>query len=283
MKATVLVLLSAALHAAWNAALKRNPSPRLAGAIILAVAAIAASVPAAFATEAAFPSRAALLWTLASGIGEAAYFVALARAMDEAPLGVAYTLTRGGSIVVLWPLSVLFLGERAGLLAGLGVGLVLVGLGLTGAARPPARPEPRPRAAGLAWAAASAVFIALVYVGYKRALALGASPTALFAVSMLVAAPLNVAALGKGAPRRLAATLGASPVRLVLAGVVCTTSFLLFLGALHESGAGRVLTLRNTSVVFAHAFGWLGGDTPPRVVLVGGALVVVGAALLGAG
>jgi uncharacterized membrane protein len=60
-------------------------------------------------------------------------------------------------------------------------------------------------------------------------------------------------------------------------------SFLMFLSALAESGAGRVLTLRNTSVVFAHAFAWLAGERPDRAQLLGGALVVLGAVVLGLG
>ena len=281
MKATLLVLASAALHAAWNAILKRHPSPRLAGALILIIAALTASVPVLFSHEVAFPSGEAVLWTLAAGLGEAAYFIALARAMDASSLGVAYTITRGGSIVVVWPLSMIFFAERAGPLAAAGVALVVLGLVLTGL--PPPGPRIPQRAAGIAWAAACAVFIAVVYVFYKKALGLGASRPALFAVSLLVAAPLNVLALGAGAPKRLLASFRATPITLFGAGVVCTASFLLFLGALHESGAGRVLTLRNTSVVFAHALAWLGGEAPPRAVLAGGALVVVGAALLGAG
>jgi multidrug transporter EmrE-like cation transporter len=163
--ATLLVLASAALHAAWNAVLKRHPSPRLAGALILIIASLAAAVPAAMAPEVAFPSRAAVLWTLAAGLGEAAYFVTLARALDAAPLGVAYTITRGGSIVLVWPLSVLFFHERAGAWAAVGVLAVLAGLVLTGfaPASPPQGAERRGRA-GVAWAAVCAVFIALVYI-----------------------------------------------------------------------------------------------------------------------
>ena len=284
MTATLLVIASAALHAAWNALLKRHPSPRLAGALILIIASLAASVPAVLAPEVAFPSRASFVWTLAAGLGEAAYFVTLARALDAAPLGVAYTITRGGSIVLVWPLSVLFFHERAGTWAILGVVAVVLGLALTGFAPAPRKEGAEGGArAGVAWAAVCAVFIALVYIFYKQALTLGSSRTALFAVSLLVAAPLNVLALGRGAPQRLVAAMKATPGTLLVAGLVCTASFLLFLGALHDSGAGRVLTLRNTSVVFAHAFAWLGGVSAPRPVLVGGVLVVLGAVLLGGG
>jgi drug/metabolite transporter (DMT)-like permease len=120
-----------------------------------------------------------------------------------------------------------------------------------------------------------------VYLAYKRALALGAEPRALFAVSLLVAVPFNVAFLGARVRSLLAAELRARPWELVVAGAVCAVSFLLFLDALHTSGAGRVLTLRNTSVVFALLFGWMGGDRPRRFEAAGAGLVVVGAALLG--
>ena len=45
-----------------------------------------------------------------------------------------------------------------------------------------------------------------------------------------------------------------------IAGLTCTASFLVFLQALAVTGAGAVLTLRNTSVLFAQAFAIWGGD-----------------------
>ena len=39
--------------------------------------------------------------------------------------------------------------------------------------------------------------------------------------------------------------------------------------------------MRNTSVVFAHAFAWAAGERPSAVQLAGGAFVALGAALLG--
>jgi len=286
--ATLLVLASAALHAGWNAALKKQRDPAAAAVLILVVAAVCATLAASFARAVAFPTPEALGWALASGVCEALYFATLARAMAGAPLGVAYTVSRGGSILIVWPASMAWLGERARPASLGGAALVCVGLVLAGAttkapgaAPGAARDTERGSGRGLAWAVLCAFFVATVYLAYKRALALGAEPSALFAVSLVVAAPLNVAMLGARASSRLSSELRAAPLRLVVAGVVCAASFLLFLGALHASGAGRVLTLRNTSVVFALVFGWIGGEPPARLEAAGAAFVVAGAMLLG--
>ncbi len=276
--ATLLVLLSAVLHAGWNAVLKTQRETRVSSVLILAVAALSSSLVAVVLPGVAFPNWQALGWALGSGLGEAAYVATLARALDASSLGVAYTVSRGGSLLLLWPLSVFWLGETVSAPAIVGAALVCVGLVFTSFERHASQ-----SARGLVWAVACAGFIAMVYLGYKRALAAGAEPTALFALSLVVAVPLNAATLGARALPRLAGELRARPVLIVGTGIVCAASFLLFLAALHGTGAGRAATLRNTSVLFAHAFGWMSGHPPTRAQVIGGALVVLGALLLGAG
>ena len=51
--------------------------------------------------------------------------------------------------------------------------------------------------------------------------------------------------------------------------------------ALHGSGAGFVLTLRNTSIVFAAVLGWAIAEPPTRRQVLGAVLVAGGAILLG--
>ncbi|HEX8537406.1 MAG TPA: EamA family transporter, partial [Cystobacter sp.] len=71
------------------------------------------------------------------------------------------------------------------------------------------------------------------------------------------------------------------PLLLVTAGVLCTLSFSLLLLALMNSGTGAVLTLRNTSIVFALALGALQNERMERRRLAGAGLVMLGAMLLG--
>jgi uncharacterized membrane protein len=72
-----------------------------------------------------------------------------------------------------------------------------------------------------------------------------------------------------------------SPYVVGIAGVLSAASFLAFLGALVRGGAGLVLTLRNTSVVFAQGMAFLIGERPRRLQILGACLVAVGAVLLG--
>jgi drug/metabolite transporter (DMT)-like permease len=73
----------------------------------------------------------------------------------------------------------------------------------------------------------------------------------------------------------------ARPVLLVATGLLCTLSFSLMLLALVSSGAGAVLTLRNTSIAFALALGVLQGERMGRRRFVGAGGVMLGAVLLG--
>ena len=89
-----------------------------------------------------------------------------------------------------------------------------------------------------------------------------------------------VSALLHAAWRESVAALRRSPWVLCAGGATCAASFLVFLEALSASGAGAVLTLRNTSVLFAQALAVWSGERADRRVLGGAALVVGGAVLI---
>ena len=272
---TLLVLASAALHALWNAALKRQRDPESAAVAILAVAAVVAAMAAPVFSAPLHPKAVAIGWSLAAGACEAGYFITLALALRAAPLGVAYTVSRGGAIALVWPISVIWLGESVGVLPALGavtvcLGLVLLGReGKVGAAR-----------RGVAWAVACAAFIAGYHLAYKCALSTGAAPASVFAIALGLALPVNLARLGRSGLTRMLGAVRASPISICGAGAVCTASFLLFLAALARGGAGWVISLRNTSVVFALFLGAVLGEKvgPPQIA--GTLCVLAGAALL---
>ncbi|HVV82019.1 MAG TPA: EamA family transporter, partial [Kofleriaceae bacterium] len=138
-----------------------------------------------------------------------------------------------------------------------------------------------PRA--LAYAAECAVYITAYNFAYKLALADGASPGAVFALSMVVATAIGAIAGGAAYRTSFAALVRARPRMTIGAGVVCATAFLLYMFALAGGGAAYVFTLRNTSVLFAVLLGWAIGDRPSRAQVAGAAVVVGGAVLLGVG
>lgn len=271
-----LVLASALLHALWNAVLKADASPRAAAVAVelVAAAAMAAAVP--FFPGPAFPSPAGLGWSIAAGVLEAAYFWTLALALSHAPLGLAYAVARGGAVVVVWPVSVLFLGESITPLAA--TGAVLVCAGLAAAAQAGRRVA---ALRGIGWAVACAAAIAAYQLCYKQALLASGLPAAVSAVSLAVSVPPSLATLGRGGARAVADRLRGRPHALVWAGIACAASFLLFLLALRSSGTGAVTTLRNVSIVFAQVLGLALGERPSRIQAIGAALVFAGAAMLG--
>jgi drug/metabolite transporter (DMT)-like permease len=271
-----LIVGSALLHAAWNAALKLQRDPEGASTAILAVAAVTSGVAALALGGAPFPAREGVAWALAAGLCESGYLATLALAFRDAPLGVVYSIARGVAVVAIWPVSVLWLGEAVSLRSAAGAAVLTSGLVLVGLDR-----GKHTALRGVLWAVACALFIAGYHLSFKRALSTGAAPAGAFTVALVVALPVSAARLGRGWRSRSAAALRASPLVVAGAGVLCAASFLLFLVALSRGGAGAAVTLRNTSVLFALLLSWMMGERPGRWQVAGILGVAAGAMVLG--
>jgi drug/metabolite transporter (DMT)-like permease len=273
----LLVLGSAFLHAAWNAVLKRQPDPEHAVMAMMGVAALSGAAWAC-ATTPHIPVARVAAWSIAAGVFEAGYFVTLARALSRAPLGPVYTLSRGTALLTVWPISVLWLGERVSIASLLGTVLVGSGLAAVGLAGHDRREDGGTR--GFGWALVCALFIAAYHLAYKQALDDAGTPTTVVAISLGAAVLLNLARLGRTGSRHVIRALATHPSQIVCAGLVVTLSFSIFLHALAEGGAGATLTLRNTSVLFAQGFGLALGERPRPVQWGGACLVALGAVVL---
>jgi drug/metabolite transporter (DMT)-like permease len=271
-----LVLVSAFLHALWNALLRLEKDKDRALVCAVAVASgfalVVASIRFGVTGVPPFATVASLLWSLLAGFLEWLYFIALARALAIGPLGTVYTISRGGAVIAIWPASVALLGEPLTLLGAIGSGIVCLGLAATSHTGGDNRTGQR---SAIAWAAACAVAIAGYHLAYKVGLRAGASPSASFGVSLAFASCINFARLG-GVPREV---LRARLARILIMGLVCGGSFLLLIEALAGDGAGTVLTLRNTSVLFAIGFAAIIGERP-RALQIGGAVLVTAGAVL---
>jgi uncharacterized membrane protein len=281
-----LVVLSAFLHALWNALLRLESEKDRALVVAIVVATVFAAGVAGvrWALGAVpFASASGVGFTLLAGVLEAIYFVTLARAMELGRLGVVYTVSRGGAVLAVWPLSIALYAEAVTLPAMAGSAVVLGGLALSGLG---ARGDGRGNQRGaMAWAIACAASIAGYHLAYKAALREAVNPSACFALSLTVSAVINVVRLarrggGSGGPGGLRALVRRRWPRLLVLGLGCGGSFLILMEALARGGSGYVLTLRNTSVLFAVGMGWLIGERPRRAELAGAALVAAGAALM---
>jgi drug/metabolite transporter (DMT)-like permease len=277
----LLVVASAIAHAAWNAILKRCNDPENAVVGMMAVAGCA-GLAAAVVLRVPPPMPASTAWCLVSGALEACYFVTLARALSRAPLGSVYVVVRGGALIVVWPISVLVLGEQITGVRALGALLVVLGLMATGAAEisPPRRPALAEVRSGLAVAAICALFVGGYHVAYKLALSAGGRPEGVVAVSLTSASALNIATLGRQRRPVVAQAVRAQPVRIVSGGLLAAVGFLVFLTAMKDAGAGVILTLRNTSILFAQIMALALGERPHRLGILGAASVTAGAVLL---
>ena len=274
--ALVLVLSSAFMHSLWNALLKREPDIAAATVGVLGVALISSAVLVPVTPGAAFPTTASWSWALGAGAFEGGYFVSLAMALLRAPLGFAYTVARGTAIALVFPLSVAFLAERITLLAVIGVFVLYLGLLTVGFGS-----HATTARLGLRWSITCGVCVAGYHLCYKEALDAHALAPALFAVSLAVAFPLNLLWLGAIGRQRLLTALRTRPRALLWAGFACTASFVVFLNALALAGAGVVLTLRNTSIIFAQLMAVVIGERPRPRQIFGACLVAAGATLIG--
>ena len=251
-----LVLASAALHAGWNFALRRHGDSPAATALVLA-GSVAVALLAALVflpvPEGAF--AAATPWAMAAGLSEAIYFVSLSRALQIGPLAAVYAISRGASMVVLWPAAHVLLGEPIGARDAAAVLALLAGLALLA----PGGARPATTRAGYGWAALSAVFIVANHLVYKRAISLGREPAALYVIAMATALPFVILALGeRDRPRlaRLRAAAARNPGLLAFGAVAVATSFLLALEVMRFRGAAWMMTLRNSSIAIVQILGW---------------------------
>ena len=196
---------------------------------------------------------------------------------------MVYTISRGGAVLAVWPLSIALFGEVATATALAGSAVVVGGLALSGlgGSRGGAGGERAGRRGAVAWAAACAMSIAGYHLAYEAALREAVNPSACFALSLAVSAAINGVRLGSaGGGETIGAVVRRRWRRLVVMGLVCGGSFLILMEALARGDAGYVLTLRNTSVLFAVAMAWRIGEGPRRAEVAGAVLVAAGAALL---
>lgn len=278
-----LVVLSALCHATWNALLRleRNKDQSLVVAIVIATgfAAIVAGVRGALG-EVLFQTLPGVGFTIAAGVFEGLYFMSLAKAMSRGRLGTVYTVSRGGSVLVVWPLSVTLYGEIANLSSITGSAIVLAGLVACGFGAQAAAGKQTAQRGALAWSIACACAIAGYHIMYKAALRQDTNPSACFALSLGVAAGFNVVRLRAPDRRALVPLLKSHLPRLILMGMFSGGSFLILMEALARGGSGFVITLRNVSVLFAAGFAWWIGERPRRLELIGAIMVAVGAAVM---
>ncbi|MEM7225322.1 MAG: EamA family transporter [Pseudomonadota bacterium] len=240
-----LVLLAAALHAAWNALIKIS-GERVAVMALVTLAGSLLSLVALPFVEAPDPASWPLLaLTIALHTG---YHFFLAIAYDHGDLGQVYPIARGSAPLLVTLGALLLAGERLDPIALAGVACLAVGvMALTferggGLAR-------RPKA--IAYALLTALFIA----SYTLVDGLGvrqAGSVLGFAVWLTIGdglATFALAAVWKG--RVIWQVARTNWARGAIGGALQVAAYWIIVWALAHAPMGQVSALRETSVLFA--------------------------------
>ena len=282
------MLLSAALHAGWNLAMRRHGDAPAATVLLMSGSCCLILATALLVGPSADQLALAFEWGLLAGLSEGLYFIALSRALHIGPLAPVYAIFRGLPLLILWPASHLLLGEAIPLRAAGAVALLVAGL----VALVPTQSSPAATTThGYLWAVATAVFNALHILVYKAAIVRGAPILPFFGASVLVAVPMAMAVLvpwrrggAEESAHRLARAWRGGKLAIVLGALGFTGSFLIALYMMESQGAAWVLTLRNASIGFSQILGWaVLEERPSQRAFVGVALVFAGALVLGWG
>lgn len=120
-------LLSAVLHAGWNAAVKAQPRPTEAMAAQMFTSALIVCPGLLFT---GLPAPAAWPWVIASTILNITTVQALLKAYELAGFGTAYTFSRAIAMLFIVPLGALVAGDAIGLTALLGIGIIVASLAM---------------------------------------------------------------------------------------------------------------------------------------------------------
>lgn len=234
-------LLSAALHAAWNAWVKAAPDPQdaMAAQVIgagLASAALLVVVP--------LPPPASLPWLASSTLLNLLILGALVRGYALGGFGFVYPVARAVSPLLVALFATLLVGERLSPTGWAGVALV------SGAVAVFASGEALRRPAALVYALAAGALSAAYVLSDAQGARL--SPSVLgYGLSLSVLSALACAALLRRRGGRVRAVLCAHRGLATLGAGAAIASYLLILWVWSRGPIALGAALRDTSVVFA--------------------------------
>lgn len=274
---TAAVLLAAAIHAGWNASVKRGRDPLLETTLVhgwVALPALAAVMLLPW------PGTVALAHVAASSCVHVLYYHALAAAYRDGDLSFAYPLMRGTAPMATALLGVPLLGEWPSALGWTGIVAVCAGVLSIGLASAPAAGRAA-RDRSFRWAMATAATIVAYTLIDSSGARAATTPWSYVAWLALVQGPLMAAAvwLRRGAELvDYARARGPGPMAIGLASM---GAYAIALWAMTRAPVAMVAALRETSVLFALliARAVLGERVGPRRWL-GAATVVCGIAAL---
>ena len=236
-------LLSALLHAGWTASVKHSGQPTEAMTGQMVVAALI-GLPLLLVLPA--PASVAWPYLLAGASFNVLGLLCLLRAYDAATYGAVYPLSRATMVLVVAPVSTLWLGERISGLAWVGVVCIALSLVLMASQ---ARHGHALRPSVLGWTVLGGVLSAVCVVIDVQGIRASGSPLAYGCLASLLNASIMVIRQRRR-PGLLAAVARHRGV-VFGAGLTSLASYLLIVWVFAHAPMAISAALRDTSAVFA--------------------------------
>jgi drug/metabolite transporter (DMT)-like permease len=279
--ALALVLTAAVLHALWNYAAKGVTEDRLLFIWTYAALSVAFCLPAGVVWLVLSDQTPQWSWVAAGALSallHITYQLVLQRGYAVGELNVVYPLARGTGPLLTLLVAVTVLGERPGLVAALGVLLVVGGVLLISwtPAHLPGNARP-----AVFWGLVTGGTIA-AYTVWDSHVVTGLAVPAIpyFVLNGIVQLPVVTVMAG----RRIAGVRRAWPALRRPALVVALLSplaYILVLFAMQEAPVSLVAAARESSIVVGALLGWLVlGEARGPHRLAGSAVVAVGIAAI---
>lgn len=268
----LIILLAAALHAAWNAIVKGGRDTVMTTVLVTGSAALIATAALPF-----LPPPAPQSWPFlaASGALSVSYYVLVARSYRVADMSQVYPLMRGTAPLIVAAASTVLLKERLSAPAWLGIVVICAGILSMIAGRGLRKNK------GVAFALLNAVVIAFYTLIDGIGVRKSGSPLAYTLwIFLLTGAPL----LGWALTRRAAAFRSYAADNWLpgmMGGVGTIASYGLALWAMTQAPIAVVAALRETAILFGTAISILFlRERPDRSRILAACSIAAGVAIL---
>jgi drug/metabolite transporter (DMT)-like permease len=250
LEITLLILLAAMMHAAWNALVKASRDPlvelaslNLAGGIV--------SLP--LLPVVGLPGMAALPYLAGNMLCHTAYYTLLLNSYSAGGLSLVYPIARGAAPLLVAAASIPLLGEPLGGRAFLGVVLIAVSIASLAFAGGKRHFRPRAVLLSLATGASIAAYTLVDGAGARTASNAVSYIACLFVLDGFVLLPAVYLRRRGIAVERMRARWKTG----ALSGVLAVTAYGIVVWAMTKAPIALVAALRETSVVVAAILGAL--------------------------
>ncbi|MDH6181402.1 drug/metabolite transporter (DMT)-like permease [Microbacteriaceae bacterium SG_E_30_P1] len=281
MVVALLIAGAALAHATWNVTVKKTgasgPGYIWAGIVVSAI------VYAPFGVTSLLDAGAsASVWlplALVSGALQIVYFFVLQRAYRVGDVSIVYPLARGTGPAIAVLLAIIVLGERPGPVGLLGAAVVVAGVMVVGFAGGVS--QARGNRAGILYGLAVGVIIAVYTLWDAAAVTVHELPPVGYYWASVVVQLVLLAVPALRSGRATVRVVREHPIAVVIFGVLGPLAYILVLFAVQVAPVSIVAPAREISVVLVGLAGWLLFREPhPVQRLIGAVIVVAGVALL---